>query len=521
VAQHRIGELRIDVRAPARDAPEDGEVRGYVGRVWEAVGDALERRHPGRVYRVRSWEATWQLTRAALRRAPDAALVDALVAQIAAMAPAPVAERPAESADVACFGGEGERVAAWWCGRAAGRPAHWAWADLDAGPSVAAVLAALAPEEQALAVQSVQAAPRSDAALALLPAAVRAAALAGADGSRTAAAAQQPALPAATPEPVPAELPPEPGRPEARSSPGTATPPVTVHANRIAEPAAPERADAGAGAPVPPAVEGDVAAAASPQRPATPRPEPTPAADHTARATAWGGLVHLVGPMLECGVGEALWQACLDERAVVHRALRALCGDDPVAAALSGVAPGGARSTNPASRRAVAADDGPLASSAQLDDVRARLAAGLRRAVPRRGLATLPPLADAGDGAARVPGFPWAVPGPAGAPAAADPVWAPDAEHAVDAALLALVVGVPATLLGLRAGWPGGDADAFAARWLRRPARIDEQGEVLVLRFGAEQLDLALRRTGADADPGWVPWLGRTVRLVYDVAEPD
>jgi hypothetical protein len=86
---------------------------------------------------------------------------------------------------------------------------------------------------------------------------------------------------------------------------------------------------------------------------------------------------------------------------------------------------------------------------------------------------------------------------------------------------MAIVVGAPATLLALRLGWADADPAAFAARWLRRPARIFDDGEAIEVRFGPEQVDLDLRRAGADADPGWIPWLRRTVRVAYDVTEPD
>jgi hypothetical protein len=34
--------------------------------------------------------------------------------------------------------------------------------------------------------------------------------------------------------------------------------------------------------------------------------------------------------------------------------------------------------------------------------------------------------------------------------------------------------------------------------------------------LGAGALDLDARRSGLDRDPGWIPWLRRTVRFVFE-----
>jgi hypothetical protein len=78
------------------------------------------------------------------------------------------------------------------------------------------------------------------------------------------------------------------------------------------------------------------------------------------------------------------------------------------------------------------------------------------------------------------------------------------------------------------------DADAAAralllaaVRWLRRAVRIGLRGLVcrpgglsvtrthLDVYFDLRQVDIRIRRTGLDLDPGWLPWLGRVVAFHY------
>lgn len=49
----------------------------------------------------------------------------------------------------------------------------------------------------------------------------------------------------------------------------------------------------------------------------------------------------------------------------------------------------------------------------------------------------------------------------------------------------------------LRAGWLGGDETS------------------IVIRFPLAAADIRLRRQAVDFDPGWVPWLGRSVTFLY------
>jgi hypothetical protein len=51
---------------------------------------------------------------------------------------------------------------------------------------------------------------------------------------------------------------------------------------------------------------------------------------------------------------------------------------------------------------------------------------------------------------------------------------------------------------------------------LEQRARLWATETHLDLDLAATSVDLALRLSGLDLDPGWVPWLGRVVRFHYD-----
>lgn len=536
MAAHRIGELRIAVRADPDCAPTEREVRSYATRVWEAVGETLERRYPGRVYRVRAWESRWRLTRDGLRDAPAQALVGELVGFCERVGPTPPGAPPDAAADVVCFGDEPERVAGWWLARVAGGPSHWAWADLDQAPSVAAVLEALGATTAGAALERLDVADRSGTARSLLAVHDRSvtadpAALQRGDGARAVRGgpddpgASSPARDWPPHEPDAAEMPPAGARHDG---------PAGAAADAATHNGAPRRTYEA----VSPAADGvretPPRSGLSDARDRAPEHAQPPAGAGTARPddarapaarTAWGGLVHLVGPMLECRVAEALWEACVDEQAVLHRGLAAVCGDagDPAVATLSGTAD---------------ARPSPVDAERGLE-IRTRLVPALRRAAARRGLTRWPELAltvtSRGPAVLHATTLPWAIAawpdaegagdeasahaGVAALPSGDGGAWLPDAPETEEAALLAMVIGVPATLLALRLGTRERDPVLFARRWLRRAAWIADDGKTVTVRFGANAVDLDLRRSGADADPGWVPWLRRTVELHYDAPE--
>ena len=98
----------------------------------------------------------------------------------------------------------------------------------------------------------------------------------------------------------------------------------------------------------------------------------------------------------------------------------------------------------------------------------------------------------------------------------------PDALSAPAAALLALVAGAPCMLFAARAGASAGDtAEALVARHLARRARVRIDHERIDVILAAEDVDLDVRRAGLDRDPGWLPWLRRTVRFVFEEPAAD
>ncbi len=48
-----------------------------------------------------------------------------------------------------------------------------------------------------------------------------------------------------------------------------------------------------------------------------------------------------------------------------------------------------------------------------------------------------------------------------------------------------------------------------------RPGRLLATPTHLEVFFAHHQIDVRIRRAGADLDPGWLPWLGRVVRFHY------
>lgn len=48
-----------------------------------------------------------------------------------------------------------------------------------------------------------------------------------------------------------------------------------------------------------------------------------------------------------------------------------------------------------------------------------------------------------------------------------------------------------------------------------RPGWVSQTSERLVVRFRLQAIDLALRRRALDSDPGWVDWLGRSLRFEF------
>jgi len=96
-----------------------------------------------------------------------------------------------------------------------------------------------------------------------------------------------------------------------------------------------------------------------------------------------------------------------------------------------------------------------------------------------------------------------------------------EAQRHLDALLIRAPQGVAWAPGALRAGH--GDADPFGdtpdgllARIVLRPGRLAWTRWSADLTWSPDVADIALRRAGWDIDPGWLPWIGRSLRFHYD-----
>jgi hypothetical protein len=268
--------------------------------------------------------------------------------------------------------------------------------------------------------------------------------------------------------------------------------------------------------------------------------------------TRHAGLFYLIAPILELAIAEQLWQACLPEGALIARALSALVppGDagDPALAALAG--------------EPLAGDRLPVIDHAQAHEIANAALASLAAALPRGGRAALPvgharfiehatgrlliataldapfalfawpaaSLADAMAGlAALLARWPASTP-LHGAPSLIEldrsgrirhggeppPPFVVDAPTAAAVAVASVVTGAPCQLVASRLDDLVDTAPAWAARRLAGEARLVRSPDSLEVWRPADAVDLDLRRAGIDRDPGFVPWLGCTVRLRFE-----
>jgi hypothetical protein len=273
--------------------------------------------------------------------------------------------------------------------------------------------------------------------------------------------------------------------------------------------------------------------------------------------TGCAGLFYLLDRLQELDLPESLWKACLPEGTVLAAAAAALLGpefeSDPAPALLGGI------------ERVVPC---PEITHEQHVEVARATCAQMAAALPRRGGAGIPgavvTLADRASGRvliAAVEGVPFtffAWPAqtpdlvreglatlldlwPSSAPLTAAPAlitldasgrlrpWlhapvarclVPEASSAPASALLAMVAGAPATLLAWRAGDAASDgAAAFVARRLARSARVRVTSDRMDVILSGAAIDLDFRRAALDVDPGWLPWLRRSVRFVFEGLE--
>jgi hypothetical protein len=266
--------------------------------------------------------------------------------------------------------------------------------------------------------------------------------------------------------------------------------------------------------------------------------------------TSFGGLFYLLNPGLELGVGEALWKACLPVNAVLGRVAELWLGPEGAADSARALFAG----TSDAYACA------PVSHEAQRE-IAATLLESLVAALSRRQLAALPvasvgltgtrdqrcivvtsgafvlfaaPATSPTEATASLSAFlarwPRSAPEPLGPPAIAelDPSGRvvaarsrpspslPSADTIGEQLLLAQVAGVTSHLFAARLRHdPGLDFPELRARYLAVPAEIALAEASMCVSIPMESVDLDVRRSGLDRDPGWVPWLRRTVRFEF------
>lgn len=305
-----------------------------------------------------------------------------------------------------------------------------------------------------------------------------------------------------------------------------------------------------------PELEDDAPVAQSPELAATSF-EPEDAAEIIS--TRCGGLFYLCACVQELDLAESLWKACLPEGVVLAAAASALLGpafaDDAAPTLFGGI---------------TAIPACPEVTSEQHAEIAVTTCAALAAALPRRELADIPPafvrLVEHPTGrllvvtADNLPFafFAWPAATPerllAGLRALLDTwphqgtltatpalasldtsgrlrpthkdkphsLFLPNASSSYAVALLSLVAGAPALLFATRAGDVAIESvEAFVTHRLAYAARVQRRAERIDVIFSSDAFDLDVRRAGLDRDPGWLPWLQRTVRFVFEERGPE
>jgi hypothetical protein len=561
VIEDRIGEVRLRIRT---DLSERGDIRPaaeeMMRRALERCAAILEARAPGRVRLVRRLPLHVRADESMLDDAIDVEDLARAAADAIERAAVPfVFDRPTPDTGGMLFEDEAQLRASHLLAIARGRP-EWFHAVLDDAEAREPLAALAAPSRRAMAHPTLVHLARADMlaeALAPQPAAAVAvfAASLGLD-----------AVPEPTAERVAGgglstEL-----SVIAAHWPELATPARTlalrVHAAVLLDvevDSAAARDLAAAAAVQPNRAEPSRAAAA--ERMEAPREErhaageemrKDVAAPETIIATRCAGLFYLLDRIQELDAAEALWKACLPEGVVLAAAMSAL------------LCPSFAGDSAPALFGGPDAAGDPEVTPEQHAEVAITVCAALAQGLPRRGLAEIPPLVvdlvehPAGRLLVAAPehgpfaAFAW----PAAAPDAihaglralldawphravliARPALAaldsggrlrarrdiesrrlliPVAASAASSALLALIAGAPSLLFAARAGATLDSVAAFVARYLARPGRVRLSPDRMDIILSADAIGLDVRRAGLDRDPGWLPWLRRTVRFVFE-----
>jgi hypothetical protein len=82
-------------------------------------------------------------------------------------------------------------------------------------------------------------------------------------------------------------------------------------------------------------------------------------------------------------------------------------------------------------------------------------------------------------------------------------------------AVLAQICGAMAELFVLRAGRASAGVSELQSHYLAIPGRIQLSHETMTIILPMDRIDLAVRRAALDRDPGWTPWMKRTVRIEF------
>jgi len=272
--------------------------------------------------------------------------------------------------------------------------------------------------------------------------------------------------------------------------------------------------------------------------------------------TQFGGLFYLLTLALEMEIAEILWKVCLPEGSFLAHCTGALLGPpaehDPAPLLFGGVP---SPEASP-----------PEVAQEQVEEVAMALVERLAAALPRWSLARLPevvlflapgatsqvlvaserdspfalfvwPVSSARDVEKGLRAFlaawPASAPLMSGSPPLAEveghvrvraasrltppsELFLPRSGSTWTSALTAQIVGTLCHLFSARAGveMPRGAA-GLVERYLAVPAAIHLPPQEMEICFSLSRIEILLRRSGLDRDPGWVSWLRRNVRFVF------
>lgn len=495
---HQVQALRLHVRSHGTPAPDlDARSRRFAEQLLDEVARRLDERVGGRLVLIRRLPIK---LRANVAMLADAREVARLAEAIADSIDIQATSSPREDADVAVFDSDSDWRASYLAHHAGHGPPRWYFATLAAADDRCAALTTLDRVTVATILRHVHAHDRLTQLLDQLDLATTlalATTLEIADLDRRNVAAEGDAS----------------HEPQRRAS---------AVRDAIVRAVAASAVDT-------PATTPD----ASPSTTIEPVMHEAAAPSATSHLTRHAGLVYLVRCLLELDAGEILWRACVPEQVVLTVALASLIPnpEDPAPSLLGGAALGTTFE----------------ASAEQRAEIVSALCASLHGSLPRRGLASLPEveLAFGGDGHHRV----------LYALADSQPIFAAPAPT-IAAAQRALAAFLEAWPTGAVAGPPvicelvassrvslrdrvatvsariGGDDAALIAavvagtatclfqsrvgdRELAGTGHITDTDDVRTVSMAMEAIRLPVRRAGLDIDPGWVPWLSRSVRIVF------